>query len=149
MRDRIARHRAERPRDWTTVEEPCDLTAACRRLAGQVDLIVVDCLTVWVSNLLDRGRDDDAVLGAADDLAALADERLVSLVLVSNEVGEGVHPPTEIGRRFRDLLGSVNQRIAAAVDGVTLMVAGIPVEIKRADSKPRKSHVRDRAPEAP
>jgi adenosylcobinamide kinase/adenosylcobinamide-phosphate guanylyltransferase len=149
MRDRIARHRAERPRGWTTVEEPFDLTAACRRLARQVDLIVVDCLTVWVSNLLDRGRDDASILQAADDLAAFATEPLASLVLVSNEVGEGVHPPTEIGLRFRDLLGSVNQRIAAVADRVTLMVAGIPVEIKRSASEPRKSPVHDRAPEAP
>jgi adenosylcobinamide kinase/adenosylcobinamide-phosphate guanylyltransferase len=134
MRERIARHRAERPRDWITVEEPLDLALACRGLARRVDLIVVDCLTVWVSNQMAGGRDDDAVLSAADGLATLMTERLCSLVLVSNEVGEGVHPPTEIGLRFRDVLGSVNQCIAAAADRVTLMVAGIPVEIKRAAS---------------
>lgn len=132
LRARIARHRAERPASWTTIEEPLDVPAACRRLAARVDLVIVDCLTIWVANLLDAGRRDEAILGEAEALAAVIAERRVSLVIVSNEVGEGVHPPTAIGLRFRDLLGSVNQRIAAAADDVTLMVAGIPVVVKRA-----------------
>jgi adenosylcobinamide kinase/adenosylcobinamide-phosphate guanylyltransferase len=149
MRDRIARHRAERPREWLTVEEPLDVAGTCRRLVPQLDLIVVDCLTVWVANLLDRGRDDAAVLSDADELAAVLGERGVSLIVVSNEVGEGVHPPTEIGLRFRDLLGAVNQRIAAAADLVTLMVAGIPVPIKRAAPGPPWSERGDHSHQAP
>jgi adenosylcobinamide kinase/adenosylcobinamide-phosphate guanylyltransferase len=149
MRDRIARHRAERPPEWLTVEEPLDLARTCRRLVPQLDLIVVDCLTVWVANLLDRGRDDAAVLSDADELAAILGERGVSLIVVSNEVGEGVHPPTEIGLRFRDLLGAVNQRIAAAADLVTLMVAGIPVPIKRAAAGPPRGERGDRSHEGP
>jgi adenosylcobinamide kinase/adenosylcobinamide-phosphate guanylyltransferase len=149
MRDRIARHRAERPREWLTVEEPLDVAGTCRRLLPQLDLIVVDCLTVWVANLLDRGRDDAAVLSDADELAAVVGERGVSLIVVSNEVGEGVHPPTAIGLRFRDLLGAVNQRIAAAADLVTLMVAGIPVPIKRAAPAPPLGQHGDRSHEAP
>jgi adenosylcobinamide kinase/adenosylcobinamide-phosphate guanylyltransferase len=149
MRDRIARHRAERPREWLTVEEPLDVAETCRRLVPQLDLIVVDCLTVWVANLMDRGRDDAAILSDADELAAVLGERGVSLIVVSNEVGEGVHPPTEIGLRFRDLLGAVNQRIAAAADLVTLMVAGIPVPIKRATPGPPWNERGDRSHEAP
>jgi adenosylcobinamide kinase/adenosylcobinamide-phosphate guanylyltransferase len=149
MRDRIARHRAERPREWLTVEEPLDLASTCRRLVPQLDLIVIDCLTVWVANLLDRGRDDAAVLSDAGDLAAVLGDRGVSLIVVSNEVGEGVHPPTAIGRRFRDLLGAVNQRIAATADLVTLMVAGIPVPIKRAPPGAPWSERSDRSHEAP
>ena len=149
MRDRIARHRAERPREWLTVEEPLDVAGTCRRLVPQLDLIVVDCLTVWVANLLDRGSDDAAVLSTANELATVLGERGVSLIVVSNEVGEGVHPPTEIGLRFRDLLGAVNQRIAAAADLVTLMVAGIPVPIKHAAPGPPWSERRDRSHEAP
>ncbi len=145
MAARIARHRAERPAGWTTVEEPLDIVAACRRLAGRHDLLLIDCLTVWVSNLLLRGDTDEAVVGAADDLAKLIGERAASLILVSNEVGEGVHPPTELGLRFRDLLGSVNQRVAGAADRVTLMVAGIPVPIKNVPPPP--DH--ERLPEAP
>lgn len=148
MRDRIARHRAERPGDWSTVEAPVDLVGACRRLARRVDLVVVDCLTLWVSNLLARGDDDAAVLAGGDDLATLLEERLVSCVIVSNEVGEGVHPSTRIGLRFRDLLGSINQRVAAVADGVTLMVAGLPVEIKSA-APPHPSRADGRAPDAP
>jgi adenosylcobinamide kinase/adenosylcobinamide-phosphate guanylyltransferase len=130
MARRIARHRAERPARWTTLEEPQDLVAACRRAASAHDLTLVDCATIWVSNLMERGDDDAAVLAAVDDLAKLMRERVVSLLIVSNEVGEGVHPPTELGRRYRDLLGFVNQRLAGAADRVTLMVAGIPVAVK-------------------
>ncbi len=146
MARRIARHRAERPREWTTVEEPLDLVPACRRLASRVDLVVVDCLTLWVSNRLGRGDADEAIEAGAAELAALMGERVVSLIAVSNEVGAGVHPPTAIGLRFRDLLGTVNQRVAATADRVTLMVAGIPVPIKAAPPPP---DLRARPPEAP
>ena len=146
MAARIARHQAERPARWTTLEEPQDLVAACRRAAPGHDLIVVDCATVWVANLMERGDDDAAVLAAAEDLAKLQRERVVSLLIVSNEVGEGVHPSTTLGRRFRDLLGSVNQRLAAAADRVTLMVAGLPVPVKDAPPPPAR---RDPTHEAP
>jgi adenosylcobinamide kinase / adenosylcobinamide-phosphate guanylyltransferase len=146
MATRIARHRAERPARWTTVEEPHEVAAACRRAARSHDLVVLDCVTVWVSNLMARGDDDALVLAAADDLGKLLRERLVSVILVSNEVGQGVHPPTELGRRFRDLLGLVNQRLAAAADRVTLMVAALPVTVKDS-SLPSPPH--DRTHEAP
>jgi adenosylcobinamide kinase/adenosylcobinamide-phosphate guanylyltransferase len=146
MAARIARHRAERPAGWTTLEEPYDVAASGRRAAASHDLLVLDCVTVWVANLMERGDDDAAVLAAADDLAKLMRERLVSTILVSNEVGEGVHPPTELGRRFRDLLGFVNQRLAVAADHVTLMVAGIPMTVKDAPQPPAR---RDSTHEAP
>jgi adenosylcobinamide kinase/adenosylcobinamide-phosphate guanylyltransferase len=146
MATRIARHRAERPARWTTIEEPHEVPAACRRAARSHDLVVVDCVTVWVSNLMERGDDDALVLAAVDDLAKLLRERLGSVILVSNEVGEGVHPPTELGRRFRDLLGLANQRLAAAADRVTLMVAGLPLTMKDAPPPPAPH---DRTHEAP
>ena len=146
MAGRIARHRAERPTQWTTIEEPYEVPAACRDAARAHDLVVVDCVTVWVSNLMERGDDDALVLAAADTLAKLMRERLVSIVLVSNEVGEGVHPPTELGRRFRDLLGLVNQRLAAAADRVTLMVAALPLTVK---DSPLPAAPHDRPHEAP
>jgi adenosylcobinamide kinase/adenosylcobinamide-phosphate guanylyltransferase len=118
MAARIARHRAERPAGWTTLEEPQDVVAAGRRAAAAHDLLVVDCVTVWVANLMERGDGDAAVVAAADGLADLIRARLLSTVIVSNEVGEGVHPPTELGRRFRDLLGFTNQRLASAADHV-------------------------------
>jgi adenosyl cobinamide kinase/adenosyl cobinamide phosphate guanylyltransferase len=129
MIKRIARHRAERPSRWTTVEEPFELVGRLSGLDGAWDGIVVDCLTLWVSNLLLRGDRDDAILEQADALAELI-RRRSSLTVVSNEVGEGVHPETAMGLRFRDLLGGVNQRVAAACDAVVLMVAGIALTVK-------------------
>jgi adenosylcobinamide kinase / adenosylcobinamide-phosphate guanylyltransferase len=146
MEARIARHRAERPAGWSTLEEPYEIVAACSSLAGKVDVVVLDCVTLWVANLMLRGDEEKAVLEAADALAGFVAERRFSLIIVSNEVGAGVHPPTEIGLRFRDALGGVNQRIAAAADRVSYMVAGLPVTIK---DVPPPEPSRGHAPEAP
>jgi len=147
MAKRIARHRAERPDHWTTVEEPCDLVRRLRALEGTCDGIIVDCLTLWVSNRLLRGDEDEPILDEAEALAELIGRRRASLTLVSNEVGEGVHPETASGLRFRDLLGRVNQRVAAACDTVVLMVAGIPLTVKSPSATPRASD--DAALQAP
>ena len=130
MATRIARHRAERPSHWATVEEPLDLVPRLEKLEGTCDGIVVDCLTLWVANRLLRGDPDDAILGESDALARLIGRRRSSFTVVSNEVGAGVHPETATGMRFRDLLGGVNQRVAAACDTVVLMVAGVPLTVK-------------------
>ena len=146
MEARIARHRAERPRGWVTLEEPYDVVAACGSLAGRVDVVVLDCLTLWVANLLIRGDEDKSILAAADTLAEFLAERRFTIVIVSNEVGAGVHPATDVGLRFRDALGGVNQRIAAAADRVTYMVAGLSMIVK--DVPPHEPS-REHAPEAP
>ena len=130
MAARIARHRAERPAHWLTIEEPFALPPRLASLARQADCVVVHCVTVWVANVLMRGDRDADILAAGDEIAALAARGLVDLTLVTNEVGEGVVPSTADGVRFRDLLGFVNQRLAAACDRVTLMVAGLPLTIK-------------------
>jgi adenosylcobinamide kinase / adenosylcobinamide-phosphate guanylyltransferase len=130
MAARIARHRAERPAGWSTVEEPRALVRCLEGLAGRADAVLVDCLTLWIANRLLRGDPDDTILRDGDALAGLIGRRPWELTLVSNEVGEGVHPETAAGLRFRDLLGLVNQRVAAACDRVTLMVAGIPLPVK-------------------
>jgi adenosylcobinamide kinase/adenosylcobinamide-phosphate guanylyltransferase len=129
MATRIARHQAERPGGWRTIEEPIDLVRRLDDCAG-VDRIIVDCVTVWVANLLLRGDDEEAIVKAGEGLAARVARSAIDITLVSNEVGEGVHPSTEDGRRFRDALGAVNQRLAAACDRVVLMVAGLPLAIK-------------------
>jgi adenosylcobinamide kinase/adenosylcobinamide-phosphate guanylyltransferase len=146
MEARIARHRAERPAGWSTLEEPYEIVAACSSLAGKVDVVVLDCVTLWVANLMLRGDEEKAILAAADALAEFVAERRFSLIIVSNEVGAGVHTETEIGRRFGDALGWVNQRIAAAVDRVSYMIAGLPMTVKDVPP-PEPSH--ERAPEAP
>jgi len=130
MAQRIARHQAERPAAWTTVEAPIELTAALASALNDADTVIVDCLTLWVSNLMLRGDDDAAILKEADALAALVADPAAELRIVSNEVGFGVHPATAEGLRFRDVLGLVNQRVAAAAWRVVLMVAGLPHLIK-------------------
>jgi len=146
MEARIARHRAERPAGWATLEEPYDVVAACESLAGRVDVVVLDCVTLWVANLLLRGDEEKSILAAADALVDFLAERRFSLIIVSNEVGAGVHPPTAVGLQFRDVLGGVNQRIAAAADRVRYMVAGLPMTIK---DLPLPEDHRERPPEAP
>ncbi len=120
LAERIARHRAERP-PWPTVEAPTELAAA---LAAAEGLAIVDCLTLWVNNLLHRGDDDAAIEEAAMATADLAAARPGGTVAITNEVGLGVHPETELGRRFQDLLGRVNQCWAQRAETTLLLVAG-------------------------
>ena len=132
MAGRIAGHRAARPPGWTTVEAPLALPDAVARLEGKAEAVVVDCLNLWVANLLgrDAALSDDALLAEASRLTDLIARRFADLVIVSNEVGWGVHPETALGRRFRDALGLVNQTIARAADEVVLLVAGCPLWLK-------------------
>ena len=130
MARRIERHRRERSRVWRTVEEPRQVVSTLRALVGTAETVVVDCVTLWVGNLQLHGESDERIFGEAEALVTLIAARLFDLTLVSNEVGEGVHPETAAGLRFRDLLGAVNQRLAAACDRVVLMVAGVPLTIK-------------------
>jgi adenosylcobinamide kinase/adenosylcobinamide-phosphate guanylyltransferase len=132
MTARVARHRAARPPGWTTVEAPITLVDALADLAGKADAVVVDCLNLWVANLLGRSPalSDERLLAEASRLTNLIDRRLFHLVLVSNEVGGGIHPETAVGRRFRDALGLVNQEVARAADEVMLLVAGCPLRLK-------------------
>jgi adenosyl cobinamide kinase/adenosyl cobinamide phosphate guanylyltransferase len=123
MRDRIARHRAERPAGWRTVEEPVALREAVDA-APRGDLLVVDCLTLWVSNVLLRG----GVAEPAPVVAALA-ARAGPAVVVSNEVGMGIVPDHPLGRAYRDALGSVNTAFAARADRAVLLVAGRLLEL--------------------
>ena len=132
MAARITRHRAERSRHWTTLEAPRDLVARLPEALAAADTVVVDCLTLWVSNLLLAGTGEESILEEAEALATLVANPRADLRLVSNEVGLGVHPPTAEGLRFRDVLGLVNQRVAAAAHRVVLMVAGLPHLIKDA-----------------
>jgi adenosylcobinamide kinase/adenosylcobinamide-phosphate guanylyltransferase len=130
MAVRIERHRAERSPHWTTVEAPRDLVPHASRALAAADTVIVDCLTLWVANLLLDGESDEAIVKQAEALAALVAAPAADLRLVSNEVGLGVHPATADGRRFRDVLGLVNQRVAASSHRVVLMVAGLPHLLK-------------------
>jgi adenosylcobinamide kinase / adenosylcobinamide-phosphate guanylyltransferase len=123
MAARIQRHRAERPDGWRTVEAPRELDAALRDAAAGA-LVIVDCLTLWVSNLMEQGLDDGAALVRAREAAALAAARAAPTLAISNEVGAGVVPAAALARRYRDLLGQVNAAWAAAADQTLLLVAG-------------------------
>jgi adenosylcobinamide kinase/adenosylcobinamide-phosphate guanylyltransferase len=123
MAERIARHRAERPDGWTTAEAPLAVMEAVLR-APAGDLVVVDCLTLWVSNLLVRGAGRGEISAAADELAAALAERCGGAVVVSNEVGLGIVPANRLARAFRDALGSVNAAFAGRAERTALVVAG-------------------------
>lgn len=130
MAQRIAHHRARRPAAWGQVEEPLHLAAALQAMAASDRFLLVDCLTLWLSNLL--FADDDGRLLAQETIALL--QVLPTLpgrvVLVSNEVGLGIIPLGEVTRRFVDEAGRLNQRVAAVADGVTFVAAGLPLELK-------------------
>jgi adenosylcobinamide kinase/adenosylcobinamide-phosphate guanylyltransferase len=128
MRRRVERHRCERPSGWGLVEEPRDVAELA--VWQQDDLVIVDCLTLWVSNLLGSGHDDEAITAAARQLAALVGERRTPVIVISNEVGLGVVPATELGRQFRDLLGAVNRVFAARADSTLFVFAGHPVRLE-------------------
>jgi adenosyl cobinamide kinase/adenosyl cobinamide phosphate guanylyltransferase len=123
MRTRIAAHRAARAAGWMTVEAPLDLPAALT-VDGPV---LVDCLTLWLSNLLLAERDVDAATASLE--AALAARRAPT-ALVSNEVGLGIVPDNVLARRFRDAAGVLHQRLAAGAERVVMLVAGIPMQVK-------------------
>lgn len=123
MADRIVRHRAQRPPGWTTIEEPLDIAGA---LAGTDadSAVVADCLTLWVSNLLLAGRDESDIEKLAESVADLAAQRPGPTIVVTNEVGSGVHPSSDLGRRYRDILGRVNTIWAEHATDAMLVVAG-------------------------
>ena len=129
MRERIARHQRERAAHWTTIEEPLDLACVVEREAAQFDLVLVDCLTLWLSNvLLDPERDARAQLrGLAECLECW---RGPALLLITNEVGLGIVPESPLAREFRDLSGEMNQAVARVADEVYWMVFGVPLMVK-------------------
>jgi adenosylcobinamide kinase/adenosylcobinamide-phosphate guanylyltransferase len=144
MARRIARHRASRPATWQTAEEARDPAAVLRGAAHEVQVVLLDCITLWLSNLLaaasvhadsaaDEATAEQGVESAVADLLAAFQAGTSHLVLVSNEVGLGIVPAYPLGRLYRDLLGRVNIHLAAAADEVALMVAGIPLHVKGRD----------------
>ena len=151
MRERIARHRATRPKGWHTIEEPLDLAGAVRQAAELADVVLLDCVTLWLGNVLlqESGEyEKDGEEAEFHTTGRLFDERALkecealltvvkslgpnkTLIVVTNEVGLGVVPAYPLGRLYRDTLGYVNQRLAQAADRVYLMVAGMAVDLKR------------------
>lgn len=133
MEARIARHREDRGSWWETVEEQFDLAGAIRRHGRAGAVLLVDCLTLWLSNLMLAGRNADA---ATQGLLAALDGQEGQVILVSNEVGWGIVPETPLGRAFRDEAGRLNQCVAAHADAAALIVAGLPLWLKGAAGSP-------------
>jgi adenosylcobinamide kinase/adenosylcobinamide-phosphate guanylyltransferase len=126
MAARIAEHRARRGARWQTVEAPRDLAGALAA-APAGTAVLIDCLTLWLTNVMLAGSDIDAEMASLEHALA---RRGGATVLVANEVGLGIVPDNALARRFRDAAGRLNQRLAAAADRVVLLVAGIPVKVK-------------------
>jgi adenosylcobinamide kinase/adenosylcobinamide-phosphate guanylyltransferase len=126
MRERIRRHQSRRGAEWRTEEAPRD---PARIFSTNVRAILLDCLTLWLSNRLLDGLSDDEIFGEADQLVTAA-QKVPVVVMVTNEVGAGLVPENPLGRRFRDLAGWVNQRVAAAADEVVLVACGLPLKLK-------------------
>jgi len=131
MAERIRRHQSSRPSGWRTVEAPVDVAGVVRSLPTD-DFVIVDCLTLWVSNLIEAGHSAQEIDEAAGVLATELAPR--SAVVVSNEVGLGIVPDNELSRAFRDALGSVNAIFAAKAERAVLMVAGRGLDLSRVDA---------------
>jgi adenosylcobinamide kinase/adenosylcobinamide-phosphate guanylyltransferase len=131
MRKKIARHRCERPVAWKTIEAPLDLHKTIRSESQKADVVLIDCLTLYVSNVMGTRKkpvDDPNV--CIEEVCGAIQASKASVVAVSNEVGSGIVPPYRSGRIYRDFLGQMNRKVAQIADKVVLMVAGVPVTVK-------------------
>ncbi|MHA6720243.1 bifunctional adenosylcobinamide kinase/adenosylcobinamide-phosphate guanylyltransferase [Sphingomonas sp. RS6] len=127
MRARIARHRADRDQRWSTVEAPRTLADAIEAQSGAADIVLVDCLTLWLSNILLADEDVEAAGGRLCEAIGRFDRQLI---LVSNEVGQGIVPDNALARRFSDAAGRLHQQVAQAAHEVQLIAAGLPLRLK-------------------
>ena len=140
MRNRIQKHIESRPTDWSTLEEPVDLETAIRSSSDGYDTLLIDCLTLWVSNFLinheQEANVESLILDKAKTLLELYECSSSTWVVVSNEVGLGLVPSYELGRAYRDALGRVNQLFAARADRVYFMVSGLALDLKALGATP-------------
>jgi adenosylcobinamide kinase/adenosylcobinamide-phosphate guanylyltransferase len=130
MKRRVARHQKERSQNWVTVEAPLDLPEAILQNSRRENVILVDCLTLWVSNLLMETGGENNIADTTSQLIEALEKAAGPIVLVSNEVGTGIVPENKLARQYRDIIGLVNQAVGKTAGKVVWMVAGIPVTIK-------------------
>jgi adenosylcobinamide kinase/adenosylcobinamide-phosphate guanylyltransferase len=134
MRQRVEMHRARRPAHWRTLEEPLNVADAVAPHLSSVDTVLLDCMTLWASNILlaeeNAARAEKRLMGEIERLVERCRQGNVTLLVVSNEVGQGVVPAYPLGRQFRDVLGRANQLLARNADAVLYCIAGIPIELK-------------------
>ncbi|MHB8846519.1 MAG: bifunctional adenosylcobinamide kinase/adenosylcobinamide-phosphate guanylyltransferase [Nitrospirota bacterium] len=127
---RIEHHRQRRGAAWDTYEEPLAVAELLKKLSGRYGVVLLDCLTLWLSNVMARSGEDSVVMQRGEELVAAIKAFSGSCIIVSNEVGLGIVPDNALARRFRDLAGFVNQRVAHAADEAYLLTSGIPLKIK-------------------
>lgn len=130
MKQRIRLHKKERPSDWQTFEEPYDILNVLKKIGGKFDCIIIDCLTLMVSNLMLAKYKNDFIEAKMAEILKHLKKISGRSIIVSNEVGLGIVPVNRLARNFRDIAGSVNQIVAREADEVLFMVAGIPLKIK-------------------
>ena len=130
MAQRIENHKKVRGPEWQTIEEPVEIVNKIKEYGEDGKVILIDCLTLWLYNLLMRWGDDLRIIDETDKLTNIIKQNPASFILVSNEVGMGIVPADPLSRRYRDLLGTMNQRIAEALNTVIFMVSGIPLFLK-------------------
>jgi adenosylcobinamide kinase/adenosylcobinamide-phosphate guanylyltransferase len=135
MTARIAQHRRDRGEGWDTREVPLDLAGALAQAQGRYQVILADCLTLWLTNWLLRGGDSAELKSVCLELVHILEKTATPTILVSNEVGWGIVPENPLAREFRDWAGWLHQLVAAAADLVVLMVAGLPMTLKSAHGK--------------
>ncbi len=132
MKARIAKHRKNRPSNWKTIEEPVDIASALDKTGDKFACVLIDCLTLWISNMMGKGYHDKRITAEAKSLLRTARKKKSLTILVSNEVGLGIVPENKMARDFRDTAGIVNQLTARQADKVYFTVSGIPLLIKGA-----------------
>jgi len=130
MEQKIKRHQQDRGKGWDLIEEPLKLNQALNKAMLKSELVIVDCITLWISNLLLKGKKEKEVSAELEKLCQLVARPRTMLILVSNEVGQGIVPSDPLSRKFRDWQGKANQMLAQACDEVYLLVAGLPVKLK-------------------
>jgi adenosylcobinamide kinase/adenosylcobinamide-phosphate guanylyltransferase len=130
MAQRIENHKKMRGLEWQTVEEPVNIIDKIKKDGADSEVILIDCLTLWLYNLLMKWDSDLRIMEETETLIDTLNKSDASFILVSNEVGMGIVPADPLSRRYRDLLGTMNQRIAEALDTVIFMVSGIPIFLK-------------------
>jgi len=130
MMAKIAKHRQDRGKAWDTYEEPLAAAELLRKLSGRYEVALLDCLTLWLSNVMAHTDGDGAVQSRSEDLVKAIREFGGACIVVSNEVGLGIVPDNPLARKFRDLAGMLNQKVAKAADEVYFTASGIPVKIK-------------------
>ncbi|MCP4650507.1 MAG: bifunctional adenosylcobinamide kinase/adenosylcobinamide-phosphate guanylyltransferase [PVC group bacterium] len=136
MKQRVRKHKKSRPKNWQTIEEPIDVISVLKQLKDD-ELVIFDCLTLWVSNLLLSGFEEKEVIKIIEKFVEQLKINKANVIIVSNEVGWGIVPENKLARVFRDIIGTAHQKIAKVSDEAYLMVAGMPMKIK-GDEKCRK-----------